>query len=160
MKPGRGTGAILAEAVVEVGAIGTILNHSERQLRLADLEAAITRAKEVSLKTVVASNNNAVSAAAAALGPDYIAVEPPELIGTGIPVSQTQPEVVIATVATIKRVNPKVIPMCGAGISSGADVAAAIKLGTMGVLLASGVAKAKDPEKVLRDMAEHAKGAK
>jgi triosephosphate isomerase len=155
--PGRGTGSILAEAVVEAGAIGTLLNHSERQLRLADLEASLTRAKEVGLKICVCSNNQAVSGAAAALGPDFIAVEPPELIGTGIPVSKTQPKIVTATVDTIHQINPKVIPLCGAGISTGEDVAAALNLGTQGVLLASGVTKAKNPKQVLTDMAEHAR---
>jgi triosephosphate isomerase len=155
--PGRGTGSILAESVVEAGAIGTLLNHSERQLRLADLEASLVRAKEVELKVCVCSNNQAVSGAAAALGPDFIAVEPPELIGTGIPVSKTQPEVVTATVDTIRQINPNVIPLCGAGISTGEDVAAALKLGTQGVLLASGVTKAKNPKKVLEDMAKHAR---
>lgn len=155
--PGRGTGSILAEAVVEAGAIGTLLNHSERQLGLAILEASLARAKDVELKVCICSNNQTVSGAAAALGPDFIAVEPPELIGTGIPVSQTQPEVVTATVETIHNINPAVIPLCGAGISTGEDVAAALKLGTQGVLLASGVTKAKDPKKVLLDMATHAR---
>lgn len=159
VQPGRGTGAVLAEAVLEAGAIGTLLNHSERQLLLADLEAALGRAKAVGLKTVVCSNNRTVSCAAAALGPDFIAVEPPELIGTGIPVSQAQPEVVTATVEVIRKMNPSVTPLCGAGISTGKDVAAAIKLGTRGVLLASGVTKAADPEQVLREMAEHAAAA-
>ncbi len=156
VQPGRGTSAILAEAVIEAGAIGTLLNHSERQIRLVDLEASLVRATEVGLKTCICSNNQAVSSAAAALGPDFIAVEPPELIGTGIPVSKTKPEVVTATVETIRKINPKVIPLCGAGISTGEDVAAALQLGTYGVLLASGVTKAKDPEKVLMDMATHA----
>lgn len=155
--PGRGTGSILAEAVVEAGAIGTLLNHSERQIKLADLEASLMRAKEVGLKVCICSNNQAVSGAAAALDPDFIAVEPPELIGTGIPVSKTQPKIVTATVATIHKINSKVIPLCGAGISTGEDIAAALKLGTHGVLLASGVTKAKDPKKVLFDMAEHTK---
>jgi len=155
--PGRGTGSILVESVVEAGAVGTLLNHSERQLRLADLEASLIRAKDVGLKVCICSNNQLVSGAAAALGPDFIAVEPPELIGTGIPVSKTQPEVVTATVDTIRRINPKVIPLCGAGISTGEDVAAALKLGTQGVLLASGVTKAKNPQQVLEDMAKHAR---
>ena len=84
--PGRGTSSILAEAVKETGAIGTLLNHSERQLKLSDLEASLVRAKQVGLKVCVCSNNQVVSGAAAALGPDFIAVEPPELIGTNIDV--------------------------------------------------------------------------
>ncbi len=160
VKPGRGTSAVLVEAVIEAGAIGTLLNHSEHQLLLAVLEESILRAKEAGLKTVVCSNNRVVSGAAAAIGPDFIAVEPPELIGTGISVSQTQPEVVTSTVETIHKINAKVIPLCGAGISTGTDVEAALKLGTHGVLLASGVTKAKNPEKVLLEMAEHATKAR
>jgi triosephosphate isomerase len=154
MKPGSQTGHILPEAVKEAGATGTLINHSERRLKLADIEEAITRAREVSLATVVCTNNTAVSAAAAALNPDMIAVEPPELIGTGIPVSKAQPEVVTSTVESVKKVNPAVIILCGAGITDGEDVAAALKLGTEGVLVASGIVKAKDPSKVMLEFAK------
>jgi triosephosphate isomerase len=154
MKPGSHTGHILPEAVKEAGAAGTLINHSERRLKLADIEEAITRAREVSLATVVCTNNTAVSGAAAALNPDMIAVEPPELIGTGIPVSKAQPEVVTSTVESVKKVNPAVIVLCGAGITGGEDVAAALKLGTEGVLVASGIVKAKDPSKVMLEFAK------
>jgi len=56
----------------------------------------------------------------------------------------------------VRKVNPDVVVLCGAGISSGDDVEAALKLGTKGVLLASGVVKAKEPKKVLLEMAEAA----
>jgi triosephosphate isomerase len=42
---------------------------------------------------------------------------------------------------------------CGAGVKDRRDVRKALELGTVGVLLASGVVKAKDPEKALRDLA-------
>lgn len=122
---------------------------------LANLEAAIRRAEEVGLMTMVCSNNPAVSAAVAALGPDYVAVEPPELIGTGIPpVSKAKPEVITDTVELVRRVNPDVKVLTGgAGISTGGeDVKKALELGSVGVLLASGVTKAKDPEKAIRDL--------
>ena len=149
IKPGSHTGHILPEAVKEAGAIGTLLNHSENRMILADLEAAIRRAEEVGLMTMVCSNNPKVSAAVAALEPDYIAVEPPELIGTGIPVSKAKPEVITDTVELVRKVNPNVRVLCGAGISTGEDVKKALELGTVGVLLASGVTKAKDPEKAI-----------
>ncbi|HIP75050.1 MAG TPA: triose-phosphate isomerase [Thermococcus paralvinellae] len=149
IKPGSYTGHVLPEAVKEAGAVGTILNHSENRMILADLEAAIRRAEEVDLITMVCSNNPKVSAAVAALGPDYVAVEPPELIGTGIPVSKAKPEVITDTVELVKKVNPDVKVLCGAGISTGEDVKKALELGTVGVLLASGVTKAKDPEKAI-----------
>jgi len=157
IKPGSHTGHILPEAVKEAGATGTLINHSECRLRLADIDAAITRARELNLVTVICTNNTSVSAAAAALNPDMIAVEPPELIGTGIPVSKAQPEVVTSTVESVKRINPEVTVLCGAGITSGEDVAAALKLGTEGVLVASGIVKAKDPRKVMKEFAEAAK---
>ncbi|MHA1593371.1 MAG: triose-phosphate isomerase [Candidatus Baldrarchaeia archaeon] len=155
--PGSHTGHVLAEAVKEAGACGTLINHSERRLVLADIDAAIKRCREVGLLSLVCSNNPEVSAAVAALNPDMIAVEPPELIGTGIPVSKAKPEVVTGTIDVVRRVNKEVVILCGAGITTGDDVRAAIKLGTSGVLLASGVVKAKDPEKVLMEMANAAR---
>ena len=152
--PGSFTGHILPEAIREAGAIGTLINHSERRLKLADIDAIIARARESDLLSVVCANNATVSAAAAALKPSMIAVEPPELIGTGIPVSKAKPEVVLSTVDLVKRINSDVVILCGAGITSGEDVAAALRLGTEGVLVASGVVKAKDPYKVLLEFAE------
>jgi len=158
VEPGSYTGHITAEEVREAGAVGTLLNHSERRLILADLGLAVKRARDAGLVTVVCANNTPASAAAAALSPSYVAVEPPELIGTGIPVSRARPEVVTSTVEAVRRVNPGVGVICGAGISRGEDVGAALRLGTLGVLLASGVVKAKDPEAVLTEMASHALG--
>jgi len=152
--PGSFTGHILPESVKEAGATGTLINHSERRLKLADIDATITRAREVNLISVVCTNNANVSAATASLKPNMIAVEPPELIGTGIPVSKAKPEVVTGTVELVKRINPKVVILCGAGINKGEDVAAALRLGTEGVLVASGIVKAKYPSKVLLEFAE------
>jgi triosephosphate isomerase len=152
--PGSFTGHVLPESVKEAGAVGTLVNHSERRLKLADIDAVIRRACEVGLTPVVCTNNAAVSAAAAALKPEMIAVEPPELIGTGIPVSKAKPEVVTGTVELVRRVNPHVVILCGAGITKGEDVAAALQLGTEGVLVASGIVKAKDPYKALLEFAE------
>ena len=154
--PGSHTGYILPEAVAEAGAVGTLINHSEHRLILADIDEAIRRAKEANLKTIACSNNPEVSASIAALSPDFCAYEPPALIGTGISVSTAEPEVVTKAVELIQKVNPDVVPLCGAGISTGGDVTAAIKLKTKGVLLASGVVKAKNPKVVLQEMAEAA----
>lgn len=151
---GSFTGHVLPEAVKEAGAVGTLINHSERRLKLADIDAAITRAQQVGLVTVICSNNSAVSAAIAALNPHMVAVEPPELIGSGISVSKAKPEIVSSTVDLVKRVNQEVTVLCGAGITTGEDVAAALKLGTEGVLVASGIVKAKDQYKALLDFAE------
>jgi len=152
--PGSFTGHILLESVKEAGAVGTLINHSERRLKMFDIEAIITKTRESDLVSVVCTNNAAVSAAAAALKPDMIAVEPPELIGTGIPVSKSKPEVVSGTVELVKRINPDVVTLCGAGITRGEDVTAALRLGTEGVLVASGIMKDKDPRKILLKFTE------
>ncbi|MFA4956589.1 MAG: triose-phosphate isomerase [Candidatus Methanoperedens sp.] len=146
------TGHINADCVHFAGAVGTLINHSERRILLSELDFAIQSAKKAGLRTIVCTNNIAVTSAAAALEPDFVAIEPPELIGSGIPVSKANPDIVIGSVNAVKRINPKVRVLCGAGISTGDDVAAALELGTEGVLLASGVIKAKDPKAALFDL--------
>jgi triosephosphate isomerase len=152
--PGSYTGHVTLEAVKDAGAVGTMINHSERRVRADQVDVVVKRARELGLVTVVCTNTPEVTAAMAALGPDIVAIEPPELIGTGIPVSKAKPEVVTASVDLVRRINPNVKVLCGAGITTGDDVAAALRLGTVGVLLASGVVKAKDWEKAIRDLIE------
>ncbi|NLF89093.1 triose-phosphate isomerase [Candidatus Bathyarchaeota archaeon] len=154
IKPGSSTGHVLAEAVKEAGAVGTLINHSERQLRLIDIDATIALCREKGLVSCVCANNPAVSAAIAALKPDITSMEPPELIGSGISVSKSKPEVITDTVQLVKRIDSKMTILCGAGISTAEDVSIALKLGTQGVLVASGIVKAKDPYSVLRAFAD------
>lgn len=149
---GSHTGGTLAEAVADAGAQGTILNHSERRLTLDAIAEGIQAADRVGLETIVCANTPAQIAAVTALGPDMVAVEPPELIGTGTPVSTADPDIVRNAVEAAAAVDPTVPVLCGAGISTGDDVAAAAALGAAGVLLASGVAKADDPAAVLDDL--------
>lgn len=149
---GSHTGSTLGTSVAEAGATGTLLNHSECRLRLATIDAAITQAHDTGLSVIVCANNPQQIAAVTALGPEYVAIEPPELIGSGTPVSQADPAIVRDAVQAAESVNDSVDVLCGAGISTGADVAAARELGADGVLLASGVAKAADPEQVLTDL--------
>jgi triosephosphate isomerase len=152
--PGQNTGHVLGEALVEAGCRGTLLNHSEKRMQLADIEAAVRKADSLNLYTIVCTNNPMVSIAAASIKPSAVAVEPPELIGTGISVSKSKPEVITGTVDMIRRVNKDVVILCGAGISTGDDVKAAIRLGSQGVLLASAVAKSNKPGEVLRGLIE------
>jgi triosephosphate isomerase len=157
VSPGAFTGNVLAESVKEAGAVGTLINHSERQLKLADIDAVIRHASEKGLVSCVCTSNPAISAAVAYLHPDIISIEPPELIGTGIAVSKAQPEAVTNTIKLVRKVNDHAVILCGAGISHGEDVAVALKLGTQGVLVASGIVKAKDPYTVLREFADSTK---
>lgn len=157
IKPGSCTGHVLVDSVKEAGAVGTLINHSEKQLKLVDIDTVIRMAREKNLISCVCANNPSVSAAAAALKPGLVSIEPPELIGTGVAVSKAQPEVVTNTVQLVRGVNTDVTILCGAGISHGEDVAVALKLGTQGVLVASAVVKAKDPYSILREFADATK---
>ena len=152
ISPGSHTGWVLPEAVKEAGANGTLINHSEHRLKLADIDTCIRRAEENKLTTVVCSNNIRASKAIAALEPDFVAVEPPELIGGDISVTTANPEIVKGTVEEVRKISKNIQILCGAGVKNGKDVEKAIELGTDGVLLASGVVKAQDKEKVLRDL--------
>ncbi len=153
IKPGAHTGFIPLEGLKDTGIHGVIINHSEHRLKLADINWLIHRAHEIDLEVLVCADVPETGAAAAVLAPDYVAVEPPELIGTGISVSKAKPEIITGSVNLIRRVNEKVTILTGAGISRGEDVEAAIKLGTSGVLVASAIVKSENPYHVIRDMA-------
>jgi triosephosphate isomerase len=157
IKPGSNTGHVLADAVKEAGAVGTLINHSERQIKLAEIDALIRLSNEHGLVSCLCTNNPTTSASAAYLCPDIISIEPPELIGTGVAVSKAQPEAVTNTIKLVRKVNDDAIILCGAGISHGEDVSVALRLGTHGVLVASGIVKAKNPYTMLREFADSAK---
>ncbi len=158
--PGSHTGWTLALAVKEAGASGTLINHSEHRLKLADIDECISKAKKVGLTQIVCSNNLSTSKAIAALDPDVVAIEPPELIGGDISVTTADPDVVRNTVEEVKKINGNVKVLCGAGVKKKEDVRKAIELGTEGVLIASGVVKAKDRRKTLENLAEGILSAK
>ena len=137
--PGGHTGSNLIETLIEAGISGSLINHSENRMKLADIDEVIQLCKQNDIESCVCTNNIATSKAIATFSPDAVAVEPPELIGTGIPVSQAQPEVVEDSVKGVKSINKKIKVLCGAGISTGDDMKAAMDLGADGVLLASGL---------------------
>jgi triosephosphate isomerase len=154
VEPGARTGHVPLEFIKETGAAGVILNHSENRLLLNDLTWLVNKAKTLGLETVVCAPDPYSSAAAAALQPTAVAVEPPELIGTGKAVSREKPDVIIKTVELVRSVSKDVAVITGAGIESGEDVRKAIELGTVGVLVASAIVKAKDWREKIMEMAK------
>jgi triosephosphate isomerase len=149
---GSHTGSALAESAAAAGASGTLLNHSEKRRRLADIDGGLNAAKRAGIETVVCANNCEQCKAVAALGPEAVAIEPPTLIGGEESVSTAVPDVVTEAVGAVGEIDDSIPVLCGAGISAGEDVESARDLGASGVLLASGVAKADEPEGVLRDL--------
>jgi len=152
VNPGAHTGHVTLEAIKDAGAVGTLLNHSEKRVRIDIIDDIVKKARKLDLVTLVCANTAEVSAAIAALNPNMIAIEPPELIGTGISVSKAKPEIVTRTVELVRKVNREVIILTGAGITTGEDVEKALELGTSGVLVASGIVKAKDWRKAIFEL--------
>jgi len=152
--PGAYTSHVAVDNIKAAGASGVILNHSEAPLRLNDLAKLVARAKAADLDVVTCAPDPKTSLAAAALGPHAVAVEPPELIGTGRAVSKYKPETVVETVRLVSTHFPDVAVITGAGIESGEDVEAALRLGTKGVLLASAAVKAKDHYQKIMELAK------
>ncbi|MFO7791487.1 MAG: triose-phosphate isomerase [Candidatus Saliniplasma sp.] len=152
IEPGSNTGHVLCDTVKEAGAVGTLINHSENRLKLSEIEKIVRICNAKGLTTIVCANNPKVAASAAVFDPDFVAYEPPELIGGDISVSTSKPEVVAEAVRKVKSVNEDVRVLCGAGVKDGEDVKRALELGTEGVLLASGLVKSDDPVEVIKDL--------
>ncbi len=148
---GSHTGWLEPETAIERGAVGTIINHAEHKVSIDHVSKLMSMLPD-GFPICACAADVEEARALAKLGPTFIAVEPPELIGGDISVTSADPAIVSDTVAAVKEVNPNVRVLCGAGVKNGADVAMAIELGTEGVLLASGVTKAADPAAVLADL--------
>ncbi|MBL4694764.1 triose-phosphate isomerase [Candidatus Gracilibacteria bacterium] len=145
---GSNTGHVLPTLVKKMGAFGTILNHAERQIPKDQIRDHVKAAKDAGLFTIVCANDPECAREIFQYYPDLIAVEPPELIGGDISVSKAGPEIIEEAV----KICGKGKTLVGAGIRDPEDVTIALKLGSVGVLLASGVTKADDPESVLRGL--------
>ena len=148
---GSHTGWLEPETAIARGATGTIINHAEHKVSLDHVRDLMAMLPE-GFPVCACAADVTEARALAKLGPTFIAVEPPELIGGDISVTTADPTIVSDTVAAVKEVNPNVRVLCGAGVKNGQDVATAIALGAEGVLLASGVTKANDPQTVLEDL--------
>ncbi|MBU2633673.1 MAG: triose-phosphate isomerase [Nanoarchaeota archaeon] len=145
---GRYTGSITPEAIKAAGAVGTLLNHSEKKIK--NLKEIINKCKKLKLITIVCSKNLKETKKIIKLNPDYIAFEIPELIATGKGISTYKPKSVKKFVKLLK--NTKIKPLCGSGISTKEDFKAALDLGTKGILLSSYFVKSKNPKKFLKEL--------
>lgn len=149
---GAGTGTQTAEAAKQAGASGSLLNHSEQNIPISQAEKSIKKLLSLGMKSCACASTPDKGQELAKFRPDYVAIEPPELIGSGVSVSSAKPEIVTESIENIRQVNKDVEILCGAGISTGDDVKKALDLGVTGVLLASAFTKAENPKEVLEDI--------
>ena len=154
IKFGGNTGCILPEAIKQAGAVGSVLNHAENKRDNAFLKKAIGRAKELGLTTLLCAETLARAKQIAGFPekPDFIAVEPPELIGGDVSVSAAEPGLISRSVKAVKGIAPRVAVITGAGIKGRADVERALQLGSKGIFVSSGIVKASDQEKAIIDL--------
>ena len=148
---GSFTGWLQPENAIERGAQGTIINHAEHKVNIDHVQRLMEQLPDGFPMCACAADVEEAHRLAE-LGPTFIAVEPPELIGGDISVTTADPAIVSDTVNAVRNINPDVRVLCGAGVKDGKDVKTAVELGAHGVLLASGVTKASDLDAVLADL--------
>lgn len=148
---GSTTGHVVPELLRAAGVAGSIINHSEHRVRPSEIRAAIGRLRRLGMASIACSRTAAETARIAALGPDYVAIEPPALIGSGTAISRARPGLIRDAASALSRSRARLL--CGAGIVSGEDVARAAELGAVGILVASGVIRAKSPARALGELA-------
>ena len=148
---GSNTGWLHPETAIQRGAKGTLINHAEHKVSIEHIAMLLDSVPEGFTVCACAADIDEARSLSA-LQPDYVAVEPPELIGGEISVTTADPEIVSGTARAIREISEDVGILCGAGVKNGQDVLKAIELGTSGVLLASGVTKVKDAVAALNDL--------
>ncbi len=153
-KVGSTTGFIVPELLKKSKVKGSLINHSEHRISEKEIVQLISKLKDLKMISVVCVKNVSEAKKFAKLNPDYIAIEPPELIGSGKAISKEQPELITKAAQVVSSANNKTKLLCGAGIISGEDVKRSIELGSKGILVASGIVKAKDWSKTLSEFSK------
>ncbi|NDB33409.1 MAG: triose-phosphate isomerase [Thaumarchaeota archaeon] len=153
-KTGSTTGFVIPELLKASKVSGSLINHSEHRIAAKDIEDLVNRFRQLKMISVVCVQNVTEAAKYAKLNPDYIAIEPPELIGSGKAVSTERPELITESVKAVQKAENSTKLLCGAGIVSGQDVRKAIELGSSGILVASGIIKAKNWNDIVSEFAK------
>lgn len=153
VKVGSTTGHIVPELLKKSKISGSLINHSEHRISGKEVASLIDRLRNLNMISVVCVKNVAEVKKYSTLYPDYIAIEPPELIGSGKAVSKEKPDLILKASKILNNKN-KTQLLCGAGIVSGDDVSSALDLGARGILVASGIIKAKNWDKKISEFAK------
>jgi triosephosphate isomerase (TIM) len=142
-KPGSTTGYFVPEIVKSYGVIGSLINHSEHRIdRLDSIGELVEVLRGLQMVSVVCARTVEEARNIARFNPDFIAIEPPELIGSGKAVSKENPAIITESIAAAAEQSKSSKVICGAGIIDRTDVESALRLGANGILVASGIIKA------------------
>lgn len=149
IKYGQDTGFILPALAKKYGACGILINHSEHRISKQQIAQLIGICRREKLKYIICAKDSKEAKILDTFGPEFLAVEPPELIGGDISVSTSKPELIKKSVSAIRKGKLLV----GAGIKNANDVHIALKFKAKGVLVASGVCKAPNQSKAIKELA-------
>jgi triosephosphate isomerase len=149
-KQGSTTGFFVPEVAKSYGAVGSLINHSEHRIEMKSIASLVERMRKLGMTSIVCARTSHEVMEISVFEPDFIAIEPPELIGSGRAVSKENPAIITRSIEAAES-RSRVI--CGAGITDKGDVRAAIKLGSKGILIASGVVKANSWEHKIAELA-------
>jgi triosephosphate isomerase len=149
-KMGPSTGFTVPEIAKSYGAIGSLINHSEHRIEMNSIASLVKRLRRLGMVSIVCAQEPHEVVEISTFEPDFIAIEPPELIGSGKAVSKENPTVITKS---IEGAGSRSRIICGAGISDKEDVSKAIELGSQGILVASGVIKATSWDKKITELA-------
>jgi triosephosphate isomerase (TIM) len=146
---GATTGFFIPEMAKSYGASGSLLNHSEHRLGVNTILSLIKRLRQLNMTSIVCARTTNEVLEISRLAPDFIAIEPPDLIGSGKAVSRESPSIITDSIESAAKYSKSKV-ICGAGIVERGDVSNAIQLGVEGILVASGIIKANSwYEKIL-----------
>jgi triosephosphate isomerase (TIM) len=151
--PGSTTGFFIPEMAKSYGSVGSLINHSEHRIDMKSIRNLVHMLKKLDLISVVCARTPAEVAEIAKVNPDFVAIEPPELIGSGKAISKEAPEIVSSSVKAVSDSSDSARIICGAGIVDKSDVTKALELGAQGILIASGVIKANSWEEKISELA-------
>jgi len=147
---GAKTGFISSNQAESLKIEGSILNHSEHQIKPGTIKKLLKNWPKNFKSVVCISSLGQTERWAKNIKPNMIAYEPKELIGNkDKSVASEKPEII----KKIVEKYPEIPILVGAGIHSKEDVRVSLKLGAKGVLISSFIVKAKDPEKELAEIA-------
>ena len=153
-KIGSTTGYIIPELLKKSKVKGSLINHSEHRISSKEIEKLVLKLRELKMISIVCVKDVAEVKKYLKINPDFIAIEPPELIGSGKAISTEKPDLIQKAAKIVNDSKNKTKLLCGAGIVSGEDVAKSLELGSKGILVASGIIKAKNWNKIISEFAK------
>ena len=149
-KVGPSTGFFVPEIAKSCGAVGSLINHSEHRIEMKSIASLVERMRNIGMTSIVCAREPHEVLEISAFKPDFIAIEPPELIGSGRAVSKENPAIITKS---IQGAGSRSSIICGAGITDESDVAKAMDLGSHGILVASSIVKASSWHKKIAELA-------